>query len=98
MLLSRRLTTALLILFGLLMATDAFPQKKQDKKNDKISKAENKRYEQDLNEHPNSAEPHWRHAKIVGAFDFKESEEAWRYYDKALKIDSTNAAIWSDFG
>lgn len=93
-----RLTTALMILFGLLIPMYGFSQKDNYKKNDKISKAENERYEKDLKEHPNSAAPHWRHANIVGAFEFKEAEEAWRYYDKALKIDSTNAAIWSDFG
>lgn len=94
----RRLITALIILSGLLITLDGVSQKAQDKKNEKISKAENKRYEKDLREHPNSAAPHWRHANIVGAFNFEEAEEAWRYYDKALKIDSTNAAIWSDFG
>lgn len=98
MLLLRRLTTASVILFGLLIAINGVSQKGEDKKNEKISRAENKRYEKDLGEHPNSAAPHWRHANIVGAFNFKEAEEAWRYYDKALKIDSTNAAIWSDFG
>lgn len=97
MLLLRRLTAASIILFGLLITIDGFSQKDNYKKNDKKSKAENKRYEKDLKENPNSAAPHWRHANIVGAFDFAEAQEAWRYYDKALKIDSTNAAIWSDF-
>src|SRR5882672_3575739 len=94
----RRLATVSLILFGLLIAIDGVSQKDNYKKNNKTSSAEKKRYEKDLREHPNSAEPHWRHANIVGAFSFKEAEEAWKYYDKALKIDSTNAAIWSDFG
>jgi tetratricopeptide (TPR) repeat protein len=94
----RRLTIVSIILFTLLISFDGLSQRKQKKKNDKISKAENKRYEKDLSEHPNSAEPHWRHANIVGAFKFSEAEDAWKYYDKALKIDSTNAAIWSDFG
>lgn len=93
----RRLITASFTFLCLLIAADSFSQKDNYKKNSKISKAENERYEKDLKEHPNSAEPHWRHANIVGAFSFKESEEAWRYYDKALKIDSTNAAIWTDF-
>jgi tetratricopeptide (TPR) repeat protein len=95
---SHHLITASLVLFGLLISIDGISQKDNIRKNNKISKAENKRYEKDLKTHPNSAEPHWRHANIVGAFNFKEAEEAWRYYDMALKIDSTNAAIWTDFG
>src|SRR6187549_4124670 len=98
MLQSRQLITAFLVLFSLLIAIDGLSQKDNTKKNNKISKSENERYEKDLKAHPNSAETHWRHANIVGAYNFKEAEEAWRYYEMALKIDSTNAAIWSDFG
>lgn len=93
----RRLTAALFTTC-LLFSFSVSAQKDNYKKNNKISKAENKRYEEDLKNNPGSAEPHWRHANIVGKFDFQESEQAWKYYDKALKIDSTNAAIWSDFG
>jgi tetratricopeptide (TPR) repeat protein len=93
-----RLTIAFMTLFGLLISINGVSQKDNYKKNDKISRAETKRYEKDLREHPNSAEAHWRHANIVGRFNFKEAEDAWEFYDRALKIDSTNTTIWSDFG
>jgi hypothetical protein len=53
-----RLTTVSITLFSLLISIDSLSQKGQDKKNNKILKAENERYEKDIREHPNSAEPH----------------------------------------
>lgn len=86
-----------MLLFCILIAFDSVSQKDNYKKNSKISKKERQRYEKDVTEHPLNAEPHWRYANVVAAFKFREAEEAWKYYDKALKIDSTNAAIWTDF-
>src|ERR1044071_8261005 len=88
---------AFICLLCLFASQPAFAQK-EDKKNAKISKKEEERYQKDLKDHPNSADPHWRHANNVAAFKFKESEDAWKYYQKALEIDSMKAAIWVDFG
>jgi hypothetical protein len=91
-------TTLLFAVVFIFVMTDSFGQKDNLKKNTKISKKEEARYQKDLKEHPNSPDPHWRHAKIVGAFQFQESEEAWKYYQHAIEVDSTIAAIWVVYG
>lgn len=78
------------------VANAAFAQKDNLKKNTQASEDEKKRYEKDLEENPDSAGPHWRHANNVAAI--KESEDAWKFYEKALEIDSMNASIWNDYG
>lgn len=95
---SIRLLTSLLVILAVFATQAAFAQKDTLKKNAKASEEEQKRYEMDLKENPDRAGPHWRHANNIAGFDFQESEDAWKYYQKALDIDSTNAAIWTDYG
>jgi len=77
-------------------ASSAFAQ--DHKTSARSSKQEDDRYQNDLKKNPNSAEPHWRHANALAAFKVKGSEEAYKYYLKALELDSTNARIWVDYG
>lgn len=67
-------------------------------KNKQISEGEEALYQKDLEENPNSAEPHWRHANTMAEFTFNAYKSALKYYNKALEIDSTNADIYKDYG
>ncbi|MCB0538433.1 MAG: DUF4919 domain-containing protein [Bacteroidetes bacterium] len=66
-------------------------------KNKKISEDAAATYNKELKKDPESALPHWRYANIVAEFTFNEYKDAWKYYLKALDIDSTNADIYYDF-
>ncbi|MFN0213489.1 MAG: DUF4919 domain-containing protein [Saprospiraceae bacterium] len=69
----------------------------QMRQNAKISKKAAAAYNKDLKKNPNSALPHWKYANVVAEFSFLEFKDAWKYYLKALEIDSTNADIYFDF-
>lgn len=66
-------------------------------KNKKASKEAEAAYNEDLKKNPNSALPHWKYANVMAEFTFDEYKDAWKYYLKALDIDSTTADIYFDF-
>ncbi len=66
-------------------------------RNTKISEELESQYKKDLEEAPNSAVPHWKYANALGKVSFRASDLAWKYYDLALSVDSTNAEIYFDY-
>lgn len=84
---------------GLLLGSSqlSLAQVDNDKKNKKTSKEAEAAYNKDLKKNPQSALPHWRYANVMAEFTFSEYKDAWKYYLKALDIDSTNADIYYDF-
>lgn len=67
-------------------------------KNVAINKELKEKYEAELEDMPNSAIPHWNHANELSKVMFGASNNAANFYIKALRIDSTNAEIYKDFG
>jgi hypothetical protein len=67
-------------------------------KNSKLKDDEEKRFQQDLLNDKDSAEVYWRHANVVAAFTFKAQGTAWKYFEKAISIDSTRAKYFEDYG
>ncbi len=75
----------------------SFAQVDNLQKNSKIAEEAEATYNKDLKDNPNSALPHWRYANVMAAFTFNAYKNAWKYYIKALDIDSTTADIYYDF-
>lgn len=67
-------------------------------KNVKLSEDSKTMYEKELNANPNSAQPHWNYANVKAKFKHNAYKDAWKYYLKALEVDSINADIYIDFG
>ena len=74
-----------------------FAQVDNLQKNSKIREDAEAAYNSDLEKNPNSALPHWRYANTMAEFTFVAYKDAWRYYVKALDIDSVNPDIYFDF-
>lgn len=90
----------LLLFTGLFLFITSFGFSQVDnyQKNKLASETENALYEKALKENPNSAKPHWEHANRMAEFTFNAYKDAWKFYKKALEIDSTNAEIYKDYG
>ncbi len=88
-----------ILLAGLLLGNVqyGFAQVDNYKKNTKTSEEAEAVYNKDLKKNPNSALPHWRYANVMAEFTFNAYKDAWKYYLKALDIDSTTADIYYDF-
>lgn len=87
------LTTFLLITFHF-----SFSQVDNYQKNKKIYDSLKAKYDEELKANPKSALPHWNYAKALEKLTFRASEQAPKYYMKAIEIDSTNARIYQDLG
>jgi len=89
-----------LIYTGLLILISQFSFSQVDnyQKNKLASETEDALYKKALEEDPNSAKPHWEHANRMAEFTFNAYKNAWKFYNKALEIDSTNAKIYEDYG
>lgn len=88
-----------ILLAGLILGSfqSGIAQVDNYQRNTKISEEAAATYNKDLKKNPKSALPHWRYANIMAEFTFNEYKDAWKYYLKALDIDSTNADIYFDF-
>ena len=88
-----------ILLTGLLLGSFhyGFSQVDNYQKNKKTSEEAEVAYKKDLKKNPKSALPHWRYANVMAEFTFNAYKDAWKYYLKALDIDSTNTDIYFDF-
>lgn len=87
----------LAIAFLLLISSAGMAQVDNMAKNRKMMEDADAIYKKDLEDNPNSALPHWAYANTMAAFTFNAYKGAWKFYLKALEIDSTNADIYYDF-
>jgi tetratricopeptide (TPR) repeat protein len=82
----------------LLLSIYLFAQTDNYDKNKRLAEEAFEEYEKKLKENPNSAVPHWEYANKIGQFKFNTHKDAWKYYEKAIEIDSTNYKIYEDYG
>lgn len=67
-------------------------------KNSKLFDDEQKRFEKELKKNKDSAEVYWKHGNVTASFTFNAQKDAWKYYEKALSIDSTKVVYFVDYG
>ena len=70
---------------------------KTDKDNKKILEREEHKFEKELKKNPGSAIPYLDHANGLSAIN-SEIPRAEKYYQLALKYDSSNAMVYKDYG
>lgn len=94
----RVLKRGLLVGLGVLNIQWGLSQVDNYSKNKKISEDAELVYNKELEANPNSAKPHWNYANVMAKFEHNAYKNAWKYYIKALDIDSISADIYVDFG
>jgi len=67
-------------------------------KNSKLFDDEQKRFEKELKKNKDSAEVYWKHGNVTASFTFNAQKDAWKYYEKALSIDSSKVVYFVDYG
>lgn len=67
-------------------------------KNSKIFDDEQKRFEKELKKNKDSAEAYWKHGNVMATFTFNAQKDAWKYYEKAISIDSSKVDYFIDYG
>jgi len=76
----------------------AFAQVDNYAKNSKLSKDEQTRFEDELKSNKDSAEVYWKHANVLASFTFNAKKNAWKFYEKAISIDSSRVKYFIDYG
>jgi tetratricopeptide (TPR) repeat protein len=67
-------------------------------KNTKQYDDEQARFESELKTNPDSGEVYWKHANVTAGFTFNAQRNAWKFYEKALSMDSSKAVYFIDYG
>lgn len=67
-------------------------------RNSKLYDDEQERFEDDLKKNKDSAEVYWKHGNVTASFTFNAQKDAWKYYEKALSIDSSKVIYFVDYG
>ena len=95
-----RIKQIIIVTYSLILCNveNGFSQVDNYAKNVKLSTDAKTIYEQELKDNPNSAIPHWNYANTKARFKHNAYKDAWKYYLKAIDIDSTNVNIYIDFG
>ncbi len=92
--------TIRIILFLLFIVTRNITYGQVDNlaKNTKLYEKEQKRFEKELKKNKDSAEVYWKHGNVTASFTFNAQKDAWKYYEKALSIDSSKVKYFVDYG
>lgn len=94
---TRKIKTLGLLLL-VLVGQIAYGQVDNYAKNSKLFDDEQKRFEKELKKNKDSAEVYWKHGNVTASFTFNAQKEAWKYYEKAISIDSSKAIYFVDYG
>ncbi|MCF8448064.1 MAG: DUF4919 domain-containing protein, partial [Bacteroidia bacterium] len=86
------------LLLLLLIVQIASGQVDNYSKNSKLFDEEQKRFENELKQNIDSAEVYWKHGNVTASFTFNAHKDAWKYYEKALSIDSSKVIYFVDYG
>ena len=86
------------ILFFILVVQSANGQVDNYAKNSKLLNDEQIRFEEELKTNKDSAEVYWKHGNVTASFAFNAQKNAWKYYEKALSIDSSRVVYFVDYG
>lgn len=67
-------------------------------KNSKLFDDEQSRFESELKTNKDSAEVYWKHANVTANFTFIAQKDAWKFYKRAIEIDSSKVIYFIDYG
>jgi hypothetical protein len=94
--------TKTLTIIALLLFTSvgqfAYGQIDNYAKNSKLFNDEQARFESELKTNKDSAEVYWKHGNATASFTFNAKKDAWKYYEKAISIDSSKVIYFVDYG
>lgn len=76
----------------------AYGQVDNYSKNSKLFDEEEARFKNELKTNMDSAEVYWKHANVTASFTFNAHKGAFKFYEKAIAIDSSKVIYFIDYG